>query len=384
MPAHPILQAKVGVSPAGNEKQAAKELFDQIAQPDPAAVLFFCSPRYDRDKLGKALKAQFPGLLLGCTTAGEISPAGYHKETLTGVSLGTGSPGNGLKIHSRMIHPLSEFCEDRAQRLADSIKGDLVLSPDFDAKRMFGLMMIDGMSMLEESVAALLHEKLHGVSIIGGSAGDDLRFQNTYVYVDGRFLSGAALFVLVETALPFHVFMTQHFRPTERKMVVTDAIPDRRRVVEIDGDPAARAYADALGLDMAQLGPPMFSKYPFMLKIGGKYYVRSIQKMNADQSLTFYCAIDNGLVLTIGEGIDLVQNLQQQLLEIEHFVPSPRVILGCDCILRRLEAEEKGLSDKMQQVLRDHNFVGFSTYGEQYNGIHVNQTLTGVAIGGGE
>jgi hypothetical protein len=25
--------------------------------------------------------------------------------------------------------------------------------------------------------------------------------------------------------------------------------------------------------------------------------------------------------------------------------------------------------------------VGFSTYGEQYNGIHVNQTFTGVAIG---
>ena len=25
---------------------------------------------------------------------------------------------------------------------------------------------------------------------------------------------------------------------------------------------------------------------------------------------------------------------------------------------------------------------GFSTYGEQFRGIHVNQTLTGVAIGG--
>jgi hypothetical protein len=25
--------------------------------------------------------------------------------------------------------------------------------------------------------------------------------------------------------------------------------------------------------------------------------------------------------------------------------------------------------------------VGFNTYGEQYGGVHVNQTLTGVAIG---
>jgi hypothetical protein len=31
-----------------------------------------------------------------------------------------------------------------------------------------------------------------------------------------------------------------------------------------------------------------------------------------------------------------------------------------------------------------NNAVGFSTYGEQFNGIHVNQTLTGVAIGRGD
>ena len=36
----------------------------------------------------------------------------------------------------------------------------------------------------------------------------------------------------------------------------------------------------------------------------------------------------------------------------------------------------------VEQLLKDLPFVGFSTYGEQFNGIHVNQTLTGVAIGG--
>jgi hypothetical protein len=58
----------------------------------------------------------------------------------------------------------------------------------------------------------------------------------------------------------------------------------------------------------------------------------------------------------------------------------PDTIIGFDCILRRIEAEQKQQSGAVSQVLADHNVVGFSTYGEQYNGLHINQTMTGVAI----
>jgi hypothetical protein len=34
-------------------------------------------------------------------------------------------------------------------------------------------------------------------------------------------------------------------------------------------------------------------------------------------------------------------------------------------------------------VLRRNNAVGFNTYGEQFCGVHVNQTLTAVALGYG-
>jgi len=121
-----------------------------------------------------------------------------------------------------------------------------------------------------------------------------------------------------------------------------------------------------------------------MLSIGGEYYVRSIQHVNKDKSLSFYCAIDNGLVLTIAEGVGLAKNLKNQLLEIKKQIPSPKLILGFDCILRRLEIQEKEIIDEVCELIKDYNFVGFSTYGEQFNAIHVNQTLTGVAIGDAE
>ena len=58
----------------------------------------------------------------------------------------------------------------------------------------------------------------------------------------------------------------------------------------------------------------------------------------------------------------------------------PEAIIACDCILRRIEAEEKQMYGQISNILRDHRVIGFSTYGEQLSAMHVNQTMTGVAI----
>ena len=54
---------------------------------------------------------------------------------------------------------------------------------------------------------------------------------------------------------------------------------------------------------------------------------------------------------------------------------------GCDCFLRRLEAEFTGVVDEVSDFLRHHKVIGFNTYGEQFDGMHINQTFTGVVIG---
>ena len=59
----------------------------------------------------------------------------------------------------------------------------------------------------------------------------------------------------------------------------------------------------------------------------------------------------------------------------------PELVLGCDCVLRRLETERSGIKEAIGQIFCDNNVVGFATYGEQFNAMHVNQTFTGIAIG---
>jgi hypothetical protein len=165
-------------------------------------------------------------------------------------------------------------------------------------------------------------------------------------------------------------------------MVVTRSDPARRLVTEINGEHAAREYARVVGLEIDKLTPFVFASHPVVVKIGGNVYLRSIQKVNEDESLTFFCAIDDGIVLTVGRPIDLVESLAHAFADIERQIGKPVLTLGCDCILRHLEILQTGLTAPISKLMMDNNVIGFATYGEQFNGMHVNQTFTGVALGG--
>ena len=372
------LNIKKGVSTQTDEAKAVQELSDMISQPDGSGVLFFCSSKYNLTRLASELKNHFTEPIVGCTTAGEITPLGLIDSSITGVSF----PRHSFKITPYPIAPLDTFNLDKASTIAKLINSGLTLSANGASEtRAFGILLIDGLSQMEERVLAYLSNTLVTVPIFGGSAADDLRFQKTFVFNNGQFSTNAGVLLIVETNLPFKVFKTQHFVPTNEKLVITDADPDRRLVREINGEPAAWEYARLIGLEVNELTPMIFSKYPVMLKIGGEYYVRSVMQANRDASLTFACAIDNGLVLTIAKGIDLWDNLSEAFTQVNEGIENTQLILGCDCAWRKIEIGQKGLTDQVSGLYRSNKVVGFCTYGEQYNSIHVNQTFTGVAIG---
>jgi hypothetical protein len=164
--------------------------------------------------------------------------------------------------------------------------------------------------------------------------------------------------------------------------VITEAEPEQRLVRIINGEPAVEAYARLIGTPVAQLNAAVFSHHPLMLRVGDDYYVRSVAGIEADGSLKFLCAIDSGLVLTIGEGGSAQESFAQKIEQIRQEIGEPAVIIGCDCILRRLEMEERGIDDRIGQLMSRNKVFGFSTYGEQFNSLHINQTFTGVAIAG--
>ncbi len=244
----------------------------------------------------------------------------------------------------------------------------------------FGFLLTDGLAGQEELLVSTLYGALDGIQLVGGSAGDGTRFGATHLYHRGAFHTDCALFSLIATPAAFRVFKTEHFSPSTKKMVVTGAEPARRIVTEINGEPAAREYGRMVGLAVDKLTPMIFAAHPVVVSVGGQYYVRSIQKVNDDESLSFFCAIDEGIVLTVAEGGDIVRNLEGAFAQVERELGPPALVLGCDCILRSIEIGQRGVRERIGAIFAANNVVGFATYGEQYNAMHVNQTFTGVAI----
>ncbi len=366
--------------------EAAAELFAALDQTDLALVLVFVSPRYDLPALAAALQRRFPGVLLvGCTSAGEIAPLGYMAGGITGLSLA----GPDFVVACELIETLQAFNLQDGQEVVGRLLDKPARAVPQTAggsgrEQMFAFTLIDGLSGTEEAVVSALHGALGDIPLFGGSAGDDLRFKRTFILHNGEFRSDCALLVLVSTTRPFRVFKTEHFEATDRKMVVTEADPVRRIVSEIDGEPAAVEYARQVGLKGNDLTPLIFANHPVVVRVGGTSFVRSIQKVNDDGSLTFFCAIDEGIVLTVARGVDLAENLRAQFAQLEADVGRPALVIGFDCILRALELDEKNIRNEVGRLMSGHNVIGFSTYGEQFHAMHVNQTFTGVAIGYGD
>ncbi len=154
-----------------------------------------------------------------------------------------------------------------------------------------------------------------------------------------------------------------------------------RRVHELNAEPAALEYARLVGVAPQALDFALFSAHPLAVRVDERYYVRSIQQANEDLSLTFYCAVENGIVLTAMSTGPLLPNLEAQFRRLHERLGPPLLTIGCDCFLRRLELEVGGDTQATAAFLRSQQVIGFNTYGEQFNGMHINQTFTGVAIG---
>ena len=366
-------------SVAVDARQAVREFHAGVQQSEIGFVLFFCSSHYDLDALADEMNRCFPGVqVVGCTTAGEIGPVGYRDLSLSGASF----PVDGFAATVGLLEGLQDFDIAKGQAFTGALLQKLEAgAADSAADNTFAFLLIDGLSVREEPVVRTFQSVLGKIPLIGGSAGDDLKFEKTWVFYQGAFRSDSAVLTLMHSAFPFKTFKTQHFSSDNERLVVTEADPALRVVKEINGLPAAEEYARVIGVTVEELGAFRFASYPVVVVIDGTDYVRSIQKANPDGSLTFFCAIEEGLVLRVAHGEGLLENLEVTLDALAQEIGPPQAVLACDCVLRNLEITQSGLTKEVGDIFRQYQTVGFSTYGEQFSGVHVNQTLTGVAIG---
>src|SRR4029079_13858045 len=194
----------------GTAEDFAAAVADEARRRDAGfAFLFHSLSAFDTATLAAALAKHAPALPhAGCTTAGELLPSGISDGEALAILL----PRDRFTIVSALIDNNRSTSMDGIAATVERLKRELA---DKTASRAglgrFALCLIDGMSFAEEAVTAAFHWSLDDIPLIGGSAGDDLRFETTTLLSNGRVASDCAIILLVATDVPFQVFKTENF-----------------------------------------------------------------------------------------------------------------------------------------------------------------------------
>ncbi|MGC4027070.1 MAG: FIST N-terminal domain-containing protein [Mesorhizobium sp.] len=239
------------------------------------ALFFYSRSLFDSGRLAKALKRRLPDLPhAGCTTAGEITPDGLHE----GQAVALLFPSNSFAASGTLLQSISTSDIKTVSAQVDALRRSFTTAPDRKETNIFAICLIDGLSYSEESVTSAIHWELEDIPLVGGSAGDELKFEKTNLLWNGGIYTDSAVVVLFATDIPFHTFKTDNFVATENKLVVTASDPARRIVHEFNATPAAEEYAGAVGLLPNDLTPLSFASHPTVVRVGGEYFCRSNSK----------------------------------------------------------------------------------------------------------
>jgi hypothetical protein len=345
-----------------------------------AAVVYFASADYDPTLLAGPLAAHFPGVpVIGCSTAGEFT----DQHTGTGGVSAVALPAGMLVRAAAALGDLSDGVATGTDGAIARVEAALGTPlRDLDPTRHVGIVLIDGLHGQEEQVNERLGNAAPVLDVVGGSAGDDLAFRGTWVAVGDRVSWNGVALLVAEVGVPFRVIKSCSFTPTGTVLRITEADVATRTVLEFDGRPAVRAYAEAIGIAPERIDTSAFMAHPVGLMIDGVPWIRSPQAVTPDgDGLRFYAQILPGMDVELMTSGDLAG-------ETATAMEAARADLGgyaCgavlfNCILRRLEIDSLGIADQFLEAFEGIPAAGFHTYGETWLG-HVNQTLTGLVFG---
>jgi len=369
----------------GPSGPAFRALVDELHQgldgEAATAVLFFASTAYDPADLAGPMTAAFPeAAVIGCSTAGEFTDRSMATGGISAVALPYG-------LLTGAVAALADLSGDVAEgtwRAVQALEASLGVSlRDLDPSCHLGFTLIDGLNRAEELVNEVIGNAAPLLDVVGGSAGDDLEFRQTWVSVGEHISRQGAALLVCQSAVPFHVVKACSFVPTGRVLQITAADVATRTVLAFDGRPATEAYAEAVGVPVERLDASVWMEHPVGLMIGGEPWIRSPQSVRPDGGITFYAQILPGMQVEVMQATDLVADTRAAL-------DSARAALGGDavgsvmfnCILRRLELDQRGTGTAFLHAFDGLPTAGFHTYGESWLG-HINQTLTGVVFGRG-
>ncbi|MCK8498924.1 MULTISPECIES: FIST signal transduction protein [Myxococcus] len=367
---------------------AAEDLLSQLGSVKPVLVTMFASRNRDQHALNRAVRERLPPgtRLIGATTAGELDNTGIHEGSVV-LSALSGDVEVGLGLGTQLSVDAITAGQNAIKRACEDLG---VRQQDLDPRRYVGLVIDDGFRYKKEELLLGILERSQTLVLVGGGASDDNRDpakQSALVHVDGEVATDAVLVALFRTSAPWAALRSHWYVPTGEKLTITKVDESHTRALEIDGHPAARRYAEILGVkdvkDLEFGTPEGFAVRPTALRVGREYFIRAAWRPQEDGSILFANLLEEGTeleLMKLGDMAGMTRGFFTD--EMPRRVQNPQAALLFHCGGRMWYAHATNSVAQLAETLKAApTAAGMNVHFEIYSGFHINTTLTALVFG---
>ena len=383
------LMTRSSVAYSSNEDSAAagRELGESVCAgfdgESPDALIVFASSSYDYTTLLTALKeACSPGILVGCSSAGEFISHQHGTQSASAIGLRS----DEIEFSAGIGRGVSR---DRDAVVAEMIS-DFHGIDNVGTRFSCAMVLTDALAGHADDLIGRLNVATGATyQIFGGGAGDDAQFSRTHVFFGTEAVSDAAVALEMLSSKPIGIGVNHGWVPAGRLMRVTES--DGARLISIDAMPAREAFEEYAEESRQRFDRndalPFFLHNVIGIEAPGGFKLRVPLAINDDDSVSCAAEIPTGATITfmkssVASAAEAASTAVQSALG-QLGGSKPAVALFFDCVATRLRTGDGfGLElDALDNALGGAKYAGCNTYGQiaradgQFSGFH-NCTAT--------
>jgi hypothetical protein len=362
---------------------------DALTGDDPKLLIVFSSDSYDLDQLLAGIAEQAPNTpLVGCSTAGEITPSGPATASVVVTAFG----GEGFSVATAAAAGASSRLREAGEEVASAL-----LEGGNGRAHHVALLLTDALGGDQQEVIRGAYGVLGAaVPLVGGCAGDDFKMTATYQLFDGEVRKDTLVGVLLASDAPIGIGVRHGWRRVGEPVLVTRSA--NNRVYTLDDRPALEVYLERFDApEEARTDAAAFSHFSMTHPLGlgrrsAEEGARFVADANfEDGSLGMIAEVPQGGLAWFLEGdVDSVLDATDEACSdaLGSLDGQPPIgLVAFDCAARRLVLGDEGIRREVDRIASHASgapVAGFYSYGEiartrGASGFH-NETLVVLAV----
>lgn len=378
------MKAMVGSSILNNSYEAGVETAKNSMKgiKAPKLGLLFTSVKYDQDEVIKGIKSVSPELkVIGCTSSGAIM-------TPDGIISGENGFAGMMVLEDNELNvgvassPRGQDPRSTGRKIAREAMEDAGKKHPPVAFAMFAS------PAEEEYYLKGIQDVIGEVPMFGGSAADDAVVGEWKVFCENKSFGDGCAVALFYTTKEIKNVFTGAYEETDNVGIITK-VEDDRKIVEIDGVPALKKYAEWTGLNADELMGQnlLVASIPMALGVktiqGDLMAVRHPMIGNPDYSFNVGAKmVEKTAVIQLKTDVDgLIEGAVKTIKELKQDFKAEAMFL-VHCGGRKLHIGDRVDEDfvAIKNAAGETPFIVAFTFGEYGQNNHSGATIGGLSL----